>query len=197
MSFWTEYPAVTAAAVGGIAGLVGGIVSAISKGFFDERVQEKRLRFERDNARQQKLIEAQSALLDELGSVCWKWRYDAIRVAYYGRELGSPNDSVVKRYEEAAKNYVENIWANLNQIRFLGTRAGRIFCKSALDEVERFYKRIDDVDSQIEKVNATNDMKKKAVLLENIYPVVEDDLRKSIADLIFSLAKQAEMLPGK
>src|ERR1700736_6649545 len=134
MGVWSDNPTITAAAVGALAGGAAGFVTTISKGFFDNWVQAKRLRFERDNARQQKLIDAQSALLDELGNVCWQFRYDVIKVAWYWR------NSQLEAYEAAAKYYLENCWTTLSQIRFNGTRAGRLFSRAALDAVETFYK---------------------------------------------------------
>jgi hypothetical protein len=195
MSFWSDNPAITAAAVGAIAGAAGGVLSSASKGFFDEWVQQKRLRFERDtlrfeldSARQQKLLDAQSALLDELGSVCWKLRYGAIRVAYYGK-------SQAEEYEAAAKHYVENRWESLSQLRFIGTRASRLFSESAREAIEEFYDRVDDVDSKIERAIAA-DVKVRGALFDDVYPQIEKDLRIRIGNLILNLAKRVDLTPS-
>jgi hypothetical protein len=189
MGVWSDNPTITAAAVGALAGLAAGVVTTISKGFFDNWVQAKRLRFERDNARQQKLIDAQSALLDELGSVCWKFRYDAIRVPWYWR------NSQLEAYEAAAKNYGENCWTSLSQIRFIGTRAGRLFSRASLDAVETFYTQVDAVDSTIEQAIAERNEKTKTSLFDKVYPVIENDLRMQIANLILDLAKRVDLTP--
>ncbi len=184
MCAWiSNNPAIFTAAVGVLSAVLG----AILKGAFDEWGQAKRLRFER----QQKLIDAQSALLDELGIVCWKWRYDATRVAYYGKE------SKQKEYECARKSYGENIWTNLNKIRFMGTQAGRLFSRSALDEIEKFYGHVDDVDTDIEEANQEQDAAARQALFKKIYLVVRDKIRMEIADLILGLAKNVDLVPRK
>jgi hypothetical protein len=188
MSFWSDDLTLTAA-VGAVAGAVGGVLSTVSRGFFDEWVQRKRLRFER----QQKLLDAQSALLDELGSVCWKLRYGAIRVAYYGK---SQSKAYSEAYEAAAKHYVENRWESLSQLRFIGTRASRLFSKSARDEIEKFYGRVDDVDTKIEQAIDEQDVKVKRALFDDVYPEIEDDLRIRIGKLILNLARRVDLTPS-
>jgi hypothetical protein len=189
MGVWSDNPTITAAAVGALAGGAAGVVTAILKGILDNSIQVKRLRFERDNARQQKLMDAQWALLDEVGSVCWKYRYDAIRVPYYWHKLE------LDAYAAAAKNYGENCWASLNQIRFISTRAGRLFSRAALDAVETFYKQADAVDSTIAQAITERDEKTKTSLFDEVYPVIERDLRMQIVDLILDLAKSVDLTP--
>jgi hypothetical protein len=184
MSIWSENPTFTTAVVGAIAGLAGGIIPAVAKGMFDHWGQTKRLHFER----QQKLIDAQSELLDELGRVCWKFRYDAIRVAYYWRS------SQLKEYSEAADNYVKECWNSLSELRFIGTRAGRLFSRSALDKVEEIYNRVDVIDSKIEKA-ISEDAESRGALFDEVYPIVADTLRIEIAELILDLAKLVHLTP--
>jgi hypothetical protein len=189
MGFWSDNPTITAAVVGALAGGAAGAVPAISKGALDNWAQTRRLRFERNNAHQQKLMDAQSALLDELGSVCWKFRYDAIKVSWYWRH------SQFEAYEVAARCYLENCWTSLSQIRFNGTRAGRLFSRAAVETVETFYKEVDEVDKKIAQAIMEQDVKKRTHVFDNVYPKIEKDMRMQIVDLISDLAESVDLTP--
>ncbi|MEA2874288.1 MAG: hypothetical protein QOH67_4264 [Hyphomicrobiales bacterium] len=197
-----DNPAIIAAIVAAMVSSAGATISVFLKWLFDDRVQEKRLRFERDvlekrfqferdNARQLKLIDAQSALLDGLGNVCWRWRYEATRVAYYG------SASEQEQYDRAVKSYSDNIWSNLNEIRTAGTRAARLFSKTASDEIEAFYERVDDVEQDIEEALRETNLKKRKALFEAIYPNLANDTRMQIAQLVLNLAKDMDLAPRK
>jgi hypothetical protein len=176
-----------------IAAVVGGITASLTayfRGRFDEKVQEKRLNFERDNARQQRLIEAQWDLLDKLGRECWDFRYDANRVIYHWKH------GQTEAYEKASKVYGDKCWRHSNEIRFLSTRAGRLFNRDALEKIEAFYQRIDKVDAEIEKAIGTNDVNARSALLIKIEGEVEDGLREKIADLILTLAEEVGLTPN-
>ena len=181
--------ALVIAAIGALAGVVSGIVSALLKWVFDERVQEKRLRLELANARQLKLIDAQSALLDELGNACWQWRYAAMRVVYYS-DLQQDD-----AYKGAVANYHAQSWGYLSQIRTLGTRAGRLVSTSAPKAIEDFYEYIDEVGVDVEAAIAETDVKKRIMLFENISKTVEDDVRSKIQTLIQRLAGRVGLVP--
>jgi hypothetical protein len=188
MSFWSDNPALQSPALTAVAGIVGIVVGAILRGIVDNFVQEKRLEFEQRNTIQQKLLEAQSALLDELGKVCWKYRYDAIKVVYHW--LHKQPD----KYEDAVKSYTDQVWTSLSDLRFLGTRAGRLFSVSAYEAIEEFYGRVDKIDSTIEKGIAI-DPEVREPMFENVYLELKNDMRIRIANLILNLAKPVNLTP--
>jgi hypothetical protein len=181
MSLWSENPALATAIVGTVGVLVGGAVTTLGKGLIDRWIQTHRLHFERDSARQQKLIDAQWKLLDDLAEICWKFRYDAIRVPWFWRQ-GKPEE-----YRSVAAEYKDNCWSTLSRIRFHSTQAGRLFSPEALNAVEAFYQRVDSLDAEIEKAIAAQADDTRDVVFKEIYPTLDNELRLEIANLIMSL----------
>jgi hypothetical protein len=192
MDFWSQNLSSTIGQLEGhplLMAAVSFLVGALSKGAIDHWFQNRRLRFERDNARQQKLVDAQSALLVDLGRVCWKFRFDAIRVAYHWRE------SQLEKYQNAAANYVENCWQSLSDLRFIGTQASWLFDDSAQKAVEKFYTMVEQIDTQIEEAIAELDVEKRGVLFKRIDPKIEP-LREQISALILNLARRVNLTPS-
>ena len=75
-----------------------------------KRIEERKLReqkkFEANLVRQNKIIEAQSKLLDDLAGLLWNWRYLAKKVVYYGAQENMERyDSAKKQYEEESGAY--------------------------------------------------------------------------------------------
>src|SRR5262249_41940100 len=115
-----EQAGVIAALFGGIFCLVGGVLSPLLKSWFEERISDRRLRHEREVLRQQKVIDAQYLMLDELANIFWTWRYLAMRVAYYGCYVREDE------YKAAAVAYKSEIWGVLSKLRFSTSRMRRL-----------------------------------------------------------------------
>ena len=96
-----------------------------------KRVAERKLReqkrFEADLARQGKIIEAQSKLLDDLSQLLWKWRYLAKKVVYYGAQENR------ERYDLARRQYDEKVWDILNEFRAEISRSRRLVSERAYE----------------------------------------------------------------
>jgi hypothetical protein len=202
MDFWT---ALTTAVVG----ILGISLGAVLNGLFnhrvqerrlqsEHRVQEKRLQFEQENAVQQKLVDLQSALLDELGKVCWKFRYDAIRVVFYWDKSQSEalDAEASDAYDAAADRYKKNCWKSLNDLRYIGTRVSWLFSISDYQAVEKFYAKAEEIDTEIELAIAEKDQETKRSSFKKVHPKIDRELRDLIAELILNLAKRVSLTPS-
>ena len=118
-----EQAGAIAALFGGVFGLFGGIVGPLIKSWFEERVSDRRLRLERELLRQQKVIDSQSLMLDELANIFWSWRYLAMRVAYYGYQAREDE------YRTAAGAYNGEVRNILSKMRFSTSKVRRLFCR--------------------------------------------------------------------
>ncbi|HEX8772969.1 MAG TPA: hypothetical protein VF735_05140 [Pyrinomonadaceae bacterium] len=100
-------------------------------------------RFEAELARQGKIIEAQSKFLDDLSQLLWKWRYMAKKLAHYGAA------EYEERYEIAKKEYDENVWDLLHQIRIEISRSRRLVSEQAYNNLSELYDYIAEIDEEI------------------------------------------------
>jgi hypothetical protein len=112
------------------------------------RVEERKLleqkKFEADLARQNKIIDAQSMLLDSLSQLLWKWRYLAKKVVYYGAQ-GNKG-----RYQAARKEYDESVWDILNEFRTKISESRRLVSERAYEKLNSLYDYIvGDVDLKL------------------------------------------------
>jgi len=113
-----------------------------------KRIEERKLKeqkkFEAELARQGKIIEAQSQLLDDLGRTLWKWRYLAKKVTYYGSEANR------EKFDIARKEYDENVWDVLNDLRVQSSKSRRLVSEAAYKELRAFYNYlVNDIDRKI------------------------------------------------
>jgi hypothetical protein len=86
----------------------------------DEAKDKRQKKFEADLARQGKIIEAQSELIDDITKTLWEWRYLSIKVSYYG--VGRKKSL----YTAAQKDYEARIWDVLSALRFQITKSRRL-----------------------------------------------------------------------
>jgi hypothetical protein len=100
-------------------------------------VEQKKLReqkkYEADLARQEKIIEAQSKLLDDLSQLLWKWRYLAKKVVYYGAQGNR------ERCDLAKKEYDETSWDILQEFRAGISRSRRLVSEQAFERLNALY----------------------------------------------------------
>jgi RNAse (barnase) inhibitor barstar len=116
-----------------LAALVSGFGIPYVLKVVDDRKLKKQKQFEADLARQGKLIDSQSKLLDDLTQILWKWRYLAKSVVYYG----SRNDK--ERYNTARKQYEETVWSLLNEFRTEISRSRRLVSENAFQNLNSLY----------------------------------------------------------
>ena len=156
--------------------------------FVLKRVEERKLRaqkkFEADLARQGKIIEAQSKLLDDLSQLLWKWRYLAKKVVYYGAQENT------ERYDLARKQYDESVWDILNEFRAEISRSRRLVSERAYERLDSLYHYVvHDIDVKISDITRTEelDIKKSREMAERFSVEVSKKLDDAIDDLASEL----------
>lgn len=127
-----------------LTALVSGFgIPYVLKNIEDRKLKEQK-RFGAELARQEKLIESQSKLLDDLTKLLWKWRYLAKTVVYY---CALDNR---KRYEAAKTQYEDSVWEILNEFRTEISRARRLVSEGAFRNLNSLYDYVvHDIDSKV------------------------------------------------
>lgn len=153
-----------------------------------KRVEERKLReqkkFEADLARQGKIIEAQSKLLDDLSQLLWKWRYLAKKVLYYGAQENT------ERYDLARRQYDESVWDILNEFRAEISRSRRLVSEHAYERLDSLYNYVvHDIDVKISDIIARDelDTKKSRGMAERFSVEVSKKIDDAIDDLASEL----------
>jgi hypothetical protein len=183
-----EQAGVIAALFGGIFGLVGGVLSPLLKSWFEERISDRRLRHERELLRQQKVIDAQSLMLDELANIFWTWRYLAMRVAYYGCYVREDE------YKAAAVAYKSEIWGVLSKLRFSTSRMRRLFSETSFEQLRAFYLEVISIDDQINAAMQEVDPITRQNLFNEINSMIFDKVTAEINQLLFGFAHDANLV---
>ena len=128
--------------------LLTAIVSGLGIPFILKIVEDRKLKgqkkFGAELARQEKLIESQSKLLDDLTQLLWKWRYLAKSVVYYC----ALNNH--KRYEIARTQYEDSVWEILNTFRTEISRSRRLVSEGAFQKLNSLYDYVvHDIDNKV------------------------------------------------
>jgi hypothetical protein len=132
-----------------LAALVSGLgIPCVLKNIEDRKLKEQK-RFGAELARQEKLIESQSKLLDDLTKLLWRWRYLAKSVVYY---CALDNR---KRYDTARVQYEDSVWEILNEFRTEISRARRLVSESAYRNLNSLYDYVvHDIDHKVSSLIA-------------------------------------------
>ncbi len=117
----------------------------------DDRKLRRQKKFEADLTIQQKLIDSQSKLLDDLTQILWKWRYLAKSVVYYG------SISQNERFDAAKKHYEDEVWRLLNEFRTEISRSRRLVSEAAFQQLNSLYHYVvHDLDLKISELISKN-----------------------------------------
>lgn len=153
-----------------------------------KRIEERKLReqkrFEADLARQGKIIDAQSKLLDDLSQLLWKWRYLAKKVVYYGAQENS------ERYDLARRQYDENVWDILNEFRAEISRSRRLVSERAYERLDSLYNYVvHDIDVKISDIIGQDglDVKTSREMADRFSVEVSKKLDDALDDLASEL----------
>jgi hypothetical protein len=141
-------------------------------------------------ARQGKIIESQSTLLDDLTASLWRWRYLCMRVTYYG---GQGNGA---RYDEAEKAYDESFWDVMNDIRNEITRTRWLVSEGAYKRLLTFYGstlvEADMAFSAARRVEDDLERRKAFIRLnEHVYYQISSEIDEALHDLANELKLHA------
>jgi RNAse (barnase) inhibitor barstar len=150
----------------------------------DDRKLREQKKFEADLARQNKIIESQSKLLDDLSQLLWKWRYLAKKVVYYGAQENKA------RYKIAKQQYDENIWDILNGFRTEISKSRRLVSEGAYQKLDTLYNYIvGDIDIKITSLMNKDsiDARESGLIAERFSVEVTQKLDDAIDDLASEL----------
>jgi hypothetical protein len=110
----------------------------------DDRRSARQKDHEATMARQAKIIDAQSTVLDDLSKQLWRWRYLSIRLTYYGGE------GIQDRFDKAEEEYDRDIWEIFNHVRNEISRSRRLVSEQVYQQLVKFYKEdVVDLDRKI------------------------------------------------
>jgi RNAse (barnase) inhibitor barstar len=167
-----------------LAALVSGFGIPYVLKIIEQRKLREQKKFEADLARQAKIIESQSKLLDDLSQLLWKWRYLAKKVVYYGAQENT------ERYNVARKQYEEYIWDILNEFRTEISKSRRLVSEHAYEKLDSLYNYIvGDIDIKITQLIGRNeiDPQESGEIAERFSKEVSRRLDDAIDDLAFEL----------
>jgi hypothetical protein len=161
---------------------VAAVVTGLGVPWVLKRAEEKKLR-------EGKIIEAQSQLLDDLSRILWKWRYLAKKVTYYASEANS------EKFEIARKEYDEDVWDLLNELRVQASRSRRLASEKAYRKLLDFYAYVvHDVDLQISALAKRDELDpatlEQATLLSQRFT---NEVSNNIDEIIDELASELHL----
>jgi hypothetical protein len=131
--------------------LLAALVTGFGIPYVLKRIEERKLlqqkKFEADLARQSKIVEAQSKLLEDITQVLWKWRYLAKKVVYYASGKNK------KLYQTAKTEYNEKVWDVLDEFRVVISRSRRLVSERAYEDLCLLYKYVvHDLDRKVSDI---------------------------------------------
>ena len=149
----------------------------------DSNKQRQQKVFESELARQTKLIDSQSALLDALTKIVWTWRYLAKEVVYYGAL--AETDSYLK----ARAAYEERVWHLLGDLRTEISRARRLVSEAAFQELNQLYAYIVyDIDMKVRKLADAGEP--DVLRCKELSDRFSNEVSARLDDALLELAKQ-------
>jgi hypothetical protein len=157
----------------------------------DARKMREQKKLEAELARQCKLLDAQSALLDEITRLVWAWRYLAKQVVYYGSR--GDND----RYMAAKTKYEDGVWGLLDGLRTQISKARRLVSESAFERLNDLYGYVvHDVDLKVSDLAGRAELDRAAcsVLAQRFSAEVSGRLDDAIFELACELRLTSQSL---
>ena len=156
----------------------------------DSNKQRQQKVFESELARQTKLIDSQSALLDALTKIVWTWRYLAKEVVYYGAL--AETDSYLK----ARAAYEERVWHLLVDLRTEISRARRLVSEAAFQELNQLYAYIVyDIDMKVRKLADAGEP--DVLRCKELSDRFSNEVSARLDDALLELAKQFRLTSGR
>jgi hypothetical protein len=150
----------------------------------DARKMREQKKLEAELTRQGKLLDAQSALLDEITRLVWAWRYLAKQVVYYGSR--GDND----RYMAAKTKYEDGVWGLLDSLRTQISKARRLVSEAAFERLNDLYGYVvHDVDLKVSDLAGRAELDRAAcsVLAQRFSAEVSGRLDDAIFELACEL----------
>lgn len=173
------------------ASLTGVLVPLLFRRIDEQKNREQKI-FEAELSRQNKIIEAQVKLLEDLSALLWEYQLLLIEVPYC-RQFPERN-----LYPAALKKYEENSGRLLSKIRAEISKALRLTPYNIYEELKKFYyQQLLQLDLTVSQL-ATSDTRKQDKIGEweqlNRYAV--GDLSEIVDNIIDKLASELSLKAG-
>jgi hypothetical protein len=132
---------------------------------------------------QQKLIDAQAKFLDDITGLLWRWRYLAMKVAYYGGE------GIEDRYAAAWREYDESIWQVMNAMRTEVSRSRHLVSEARYwklrgiyeDDMVRLDRELGDAHRSVDRLEALSELNRQ--IYHEVTDRIDDTLAQVAAEL--------------
>jgi hypothetical protein len=170
-----------------LTALLTGLIAPYVLKQVDEAKSVQQKIFEADLARQTKIIEAQSKLLDDMTENLWKWRYLSMKVAFYGGRDQDPS------YAAALKDYDLQIWDVLSTLRFQITQSRRLASEDAYKMLVALYDRIVDIDVQLTRIASGSPGPAQAEEFQKLNTLLRWEMTEKLDEVVDSLAKELRL----
>ena len=166
--------------------LSGFLIPYILKMVDDSKSQRRKIT-EAELQRQEKIIEAQSKLLDDITRLLWQWRYLSIKLTYYGGQ--NQGDS----YTQARQQYDVNVWDILNALRTEISRARRLVSEAAYQQLLLLYKDIVQLDRDLRTLEGLTGVEQQMTAVE-FNQRIYGPLSAQIDDVLHDLAVATKLI---
>jgi hypothetical protein len=174
---------------GSVFGATAGIIAPFVQGVVQDRSARRRILFEAQSNRQAKLIDAQSAFIDDLSKAIWDWRYLSMRVTYHGS-----SGLRGQEYERDLTLYKEEIWQRFNQIRYCASRSRRLISDRSYQRLKDFYVcSVVEFDKRIQSAMEDRDPIRKEVLFMELNNDLFVDITDHIDNLLLELSNELQL----
>lgn len=155
----------------------------------DARKMREQTTFEAELARQCKLLDAQSALLDEITKLVWTWRYLAKQVVYYGSRGEN------ERYAAAKAKYEDGVWDLLDGLRTQISKARRLVSEAAFERLNELYGYVvHDVDLKVSDLAGRLELDRAAC--SELAQRFSAEVSGRLDDALFELARELRLTSG-
>lgn len=159
--------------------LSGFLIPYILKMVDDSKSQRQKIT-EAELQRQEKIIEAQSKLLDDITRLLWQWRYLSIKLTYYGGQNQGDN------YAQARQQYDVTVWDILNALRTEISRARRLVSEAAYRQLLQLYTDIVQLDRDLCTLESLTGVEQRMAAVEfnqRIYGTLSAQIDDVLRDL--------------
>lgn len=164
------------------------MIGNLVKARLDEASGNRRLRFERELNRQERVLQDQAKLLDDLTEAVWRWRYTSVQVSYAGRMCNECN------MDNALESYRTQRWDDLHSLRTLASRARRLVSKDTHMTLLKFYSDSMELDRRIEKVVMIKDKIRKAAVFGEMNYKLVNNYSNEIEEMLLGIGLEMKLI---
>jgi len=170
--------------------LLTALVTGFGIPYVLKRIEERKLleqkKFETDLARESKIVEAQSNLLEDLTQILWKWRYLAKKVVYYASGKNK------ELYQVAKTEYDAKVWDVLDEFRVVISRSRRLVSEAAYKNLCSLYEYVvHDLDREVSNIIEMDEPNiNRALILGNRFST---EVSQKLDDEIDTIADEMDL----